>query len=38
MHVRNRLGVAIEVVFFNVINMLQRIARLEEVKHATHDE
>ncbi len=34
-HVRNKHGVAIEVLPFNVVNMLQKIARLEEVEHVT---
>ncbi len=34
-HVRNRHGVTIEVLPFNVVNMLQKIARLEEAEHAT---
>ncbi len=35
MHVWNKLGVTIEILPLNVVNMLQRIARSEEVEHAT---
>jgi len=35
MHVWNKPGVTIEILPLNVVNMLQRIARLEEVEHAT---
>jgi len=35
MHVWNKPSVTIEIIPLNVVNMLQRIARSEEVKHAT---
>jgi len=34
-HVRNRPSVAIEILPLNVVNMLQKIARLKEAEHVT---